>query len=260
MAKINENMVLRSGKVLRRRATVRKARTTPASKISKMTRQPVQRTLRQRVEPASVISNLSHFDLRYAPAYSNGRGGKQVTAVLGPGLAELVRTGSTNAVASALPKLADARSTYPHLGLVAGHLLNARFGGIGDQSKNLTILSASGNHYHQSFDNPVGQAVEKLAQLYDVWRESGIVVSQLTYGIRVKIAVSKDTWGTEGIDRYICDHLVCVAHLTGSLPKLDKLDFWRKRLASDLISDIKRDLNQANNSNRNGRIVHNTKR
>lgn len=260
IAKKNENRVLRSGKVLGRRATPQKARTTPTSKIGKATRRPVQRTLRQRTEPASVIVNLSHFDLRYAPAYANGRGGRQVTAVLGPGLAELASSGWSDAKGEALTKLESAQDKYRQLGLVAGHLLNARFGGLGDDPKNLTILSASGNHKHQAFDNAVAQAVGKLATFYDIVRRGGVAVSKFTYGIRVTISVSAQTWGNQGPDQYICDHLLCVAALTGRRPGFNKLDIIQRRLATDLLAEIENDLNQANDFRANGRIVRNTKR
>ena len=225
-----------------------------------MTRQPVRQSPRRRIEPAGVLSNLSHFELSYAPAYPNGRGGKQVTAVLGPGLAELASSGWTNAKGEALTKLKDAQVKYPHHGLVAGHLLNARFGGLGDDSKNLTILSAGGNHNHQAFDNPVAQAVKKLAAFYDVLRRGGVAVSKFTYGIRVTISVSKWTWGNQEVDKYICDHLVCVAELTGQRPRFNKLDPAQRLLATDLLAEIENDLNQANDFRTNGRIVHNTKR
>lgn len=225
-----------------------------------MTRQPVRQSPRRPIQPASVLANLTHFELSYAPAYPNGRGGKQVTAVLGPGLAQLASSGWTNAKGETLTKLKDAQAKYPRLGLVAGHLLNARFGGPGDDPKNLTILSAGGNHHHQAFDNPVAQAVGKLAAFYEVLRRGGVGVSRHTYGIRVTISVSEQTWGNQEADKYICDHLVCVAELTGQRPRFNRLDRAQKALAIDLLAEIEKDLNQANDFRADGRIVHNTKR
>jgi hypothetical protein len=257
MAK-NSSSLARSRKALSKQAISKNARTKPNRRIGQT---PPPRKLRRRIDREQIIKDLKYFsDPDYQQAYSNGRGGRKATAVLGPGIAELARDGFTNAESSALPKLAMAREAYPHLGLVAGHLLNARFGGIGNASNNLTILSSSGNRNHQAFDNPVIQAVGYLYDWYDLLRQSGMNVSNLRFGIEVSILVSKDVWGHQEHDRFICKHLTCQANLSGAYPNLNGLLPSGQRKAQDLIHNIILLLDKANDGRPEGRKVVNTKR
>lgn len=253
-----QGVLTRSQAMLSKQAISKNARTGPAVELT----QNSSRTLRIRTKPENIVKEMTHFDLSYGPAFPGGRGGTKVTAVLGPGLAPLVQLGTTNAKADALPKLKEARATYPSLGLVAGHLLNARFGGVGDDSKNLTILSASGNSHHKAFDNPVGDAVINLYKLYNVMRRQGVDVSKMTCGIKVTIAVSSATWNTtQSPDKFICKYLICKAELVDYPSQRDLNALPRNAdLVEDLLESIVILLRKANDNRPNGRRVENTRR
>jgi len=76
-------------------------------------------------------------------------GGKGTLARLGP---LSFRNRNSNSIATKPPGIAAAKSAYPGTTFVSGHLLNAALGGS-PASKNVTILSSSGNGSHKKLDN-----------------------------------------------------------------------------------------------------------
>lgn len=160
-----------------------------------------------------------------SPAYEAhsrpSAGGACSTAILGPN--SLIEMGS-DADSNKPPAIASARETYPECSFKAGHLLNADFGGDGKMSKNLTILSAKGNSNHKNFDNNVKQALYHLKKLYELLSNAFVDISDIDYGVEVKIQTSFETWGENPPDCYICDHLKCSAKEWGAFSAASLMD------------------------------------
>jgi hypothetical protein len=162
--------------------------------------------------------SLSELPLHFKkPTYeleSPRSGGKCSTAVLGPNSLYGMGTDAN----PRLPRAIDrARKEYPHAKFVAGHLLNADFGGTGRHPKNLTILTASANARMKGFDNRIKTAVEQLESLYKLLSRKFIDIKPLRYGIKVTISVSKDKWGSIPPDNYIANSVSCRASVSGAL-------------------------------------------
>lgn len=182
---------------------------------------PKEKDKNERVSPYSSRNHkkpfpmtISEMDFFAGPYYTSsniaGAGGHISTATLGP-------TGSyLNDRSDANPKLpsaiCDARKRYPECCFKAGHLLNAQFGGAGNDPKNLTILSATGNANQKAFDEPVKRAVENLKKAYYIIWESGKDISNIEVGIEVKIEVKiAQPWKDE---TQIFKGLICTAKVT----------------------------------------------
>lgn len=165
----------------------------------------------QRKPPFQI--ELDRFGALEAPAYQNsgvaGAGGNLSTGLIGPGLNNGTRANPR--LPAAIVRL---RNVYGMRQLKAGHLLNQRFGGDGDNSNNLTILSATGNANHRAFDNPVGNAVAALRGLYQFLWNNNIDLGWARIGIRVTVQV--DTTNTWPGERQIFRELDCHAQLVNN--------------------------------------------
>lgn len=173
----------------------------------------LQRSKRARRKSVKLRENSAEAYLE-APSYSaqadKKAGGKHSTATLTPaGL-----TGMGTDAESDLPRgIEEARNTYPDAHFKAGHLLNADFGGAGDDYKNMTILTAKANVAHQTFDNAVKYALEQLGTAEDAFR---IVLgdqdtASLGLGVSVSVEVTGKPWGKKAPEKYIFDELTCTA-------------------------------------------------
>lgn len=118
----------------------------------------------------------------------------------------------SDAVATLPPAIVGARLTYPAYSFKAGHLINATFRGPGNNAKNLTILTASGNSRHKNFDNPVKEAFRLLRKAYEKLWKMGMSASDACLTIEVRVN-PVGAWGVGMPDQVICNHLSCVAHL-----------------------------------------------
>ncbi len=121
---------------------------------------------------------------------------------------------NTNAVATLPPGIAAARLQYPGKHFKAGHLLNAAFGGPGNLSKNLTILSASGNSRHKAFDNKIKEAFRQLKKSYEVLCRMGLPPDEAVLSIMIRVRTEGE-WGPTLPDLNICETLRCKASLWG---------------------------------------------
>lgn len=151
----------------------------------------------------------------YTPSPRPGAGGCLSTVVLGPGG---YVSKNSDADRSAIPAILAAEAAgYPHT-FKAGHLLNAEFGGSGDDPDNLTILTTAANSAQRSFDEAVKLAVQTtLTHAYTVINSMGIDVSTLGYGIQVTITAQPTFWSNVvGNPGYlITDGLTCQAAIVG---------------------------------------------
>ena len=122
----------------------------------------------------------------YTRSATRGAGGVYSYAVLGP---NGYSSRGTDADSSLPRAIKDARRTYD-IRFVAGHLLNADFGGDGKDAKNLTILTPGANSSMKAFDNPIKNA---MANLYNVYKELSrlyLPIDRLQYGIEIKVSTS----------------------------------------------------------------------
>lgn len=146
------------------------------------------------------------------------RGGRKVTVVLGP--AGVFSKNSNARSTGSLAALGPVRSTYDG-DFVAGHLLNADFGGVGTQ-ENITVLTDSANTSMNTFDNRIRQAVNALKHAYVGMNNLGIDVHDLTYGIEVEITVGNDTWDDDHPGDLIANEVTCTASVQDE-PDVDNL-------------------------------------
>jgi hypothetical protein len=146
------------------------------------------------------------------------RGGRKATVILGP--AGVFSKNSNARSTGSLPALGPVRATYQG-DFVAGHLLNADFGGVGTQ-ENITVLTDSANGSMNTFDNRIRQAVNALKHAYVGMNNLGIEVDDLTYGIEVEITVGNDTWDDDHPGDLIANEVTCTASVHDE-PDVDDL-------------------------------------
>ncbi|MCK9485551.1 MAG: hypothetical protein M0R73_02450 [Dehalococcoidia bacterium] len=168
----------------------------------------------QRPPFSTAVTGLRYFaGPEYQAMENQAAGGAHSRATLGPDA--LLGMGS-DANASLPAAIRDARAKYPEMNFKAGHLLNADFGGNGDEAANLTILTAQANAAHKGFDNPVKRAVDALRKAYEAMWDDGIDISGEQIGIAVSIQVGGGAWGDDYPDNCIFNELRCTATLVGA--------------------------------------------
>jgi hypothetical protein len=194
----------------------RDAFTKAAKKVVERRSKRVKKT-----DPTAIVwKDLDLIDrVQYKPADDTRAGGIRSTAILGPGA---LRSEDSDANPNKPAAIKAVRKAYPGRSFYAGHLLNSQFGGHGDDAKNLTVLTGTGNGSQKTFDNRVKSAVEALKKAYIEINRLGFPVKDLTYGIRVVAAVSGTWWGDEYPDSCVADGLVCTAEVANE-PDLDEL-------------------------------------
>ncbi|HEX5114296.1 MAG TPA: hypothetical protein VFW65_03765 [Pseudonocardiaceae bacterium] len=190
----------------------------------------------------------------YTPDGRAGSGGCLSTATLGPAGNLSV---DSDSVAAALPNLALAKLAHPQYYFVAGHLLNAVFGGAGDDADNLTILTQSANGQHKAFDQPVKKAVDELRKAYLALSKIGIDVAQLGYGISVTVATTGAFWSNTATEPayFITTALNCQATVVAeptqtTLAGAVQVNHYQARLdeAEDAIAAVRAQVALANAS------------
>lgn len=198
------------------------------------------------------IQYLPGGDPHYTADGRAGSGGCLSTATLGPAGNLSV---DSDSVAAALPNLALAKSAHPQYGFVAGHLLNAVFGGAGDDADNLTILTHSANGLHRGFDEPVKKAINELRKVYLALSKVGIEVATLGYGVSVSVATTGVFWSPVATQPayFITTALVCQATVVGeptqqTLAGAVQVNNWQTRLdeAEDAIAAVRAQVAIAN--------------
>ncbi|HEY0452658.1 hypothetical protein [Actinophytocola sp.] len=193
----------------------------------------------------------------YEPAAEADAGGRLSTVVLGPG-SYVTRRSDAN---SKLPQAIVAARTHYGIGFKAGHLVNAEFGGDGQNARNLTILTPSANSAMRAFDNRVKDACGQLWHAYVAMNKLGIEVANLEFGIALSIAVGTDTWSVVPPGDCIADELTCTARLhrpvnvqalldAAAPDPGDRLQGWRSQLdaATQAVNEVIRLLAEANAS------------
>lgn len=150
-----------------------------------------------------------------APEYTRGSprgaGGAMSKAILGPRSLFGMGTDADSRLPAAID---DARSHY-RIPFIAGHLLNADFGGDGTAAANLTILTPRANSAHKRFDNPIKTAVGYLKNVYEHLSRLYVPIDRLSYGIAVKIGVSGPSyvWDSRYPGNCISQYLSCEARV-----------------------------------------------
>ena len=127
-----------------------------------------------------------------------GGGGTRVTAVLGINMQGLYVNGSaTVQPPQPDPLMTNLAKHYGKYNWMSGHLLNRNFGGRGDEDKNLTALTASGNSQHSALENIVYQALYSANGWYADAKRPSVIP-----GIRYTVRVSSKKWAsTQYIDK-----------------------------------------------------------
>ena len=198
----------------------------------------------------TAVASLKIFD---GPSYTSSgileAGGKRSSATLGPHALISVNSDAN----SSLPSyIVAARKKYPDSYLKAGRLLNAQFGGDGNDANNLTILSASGNANHRAFDNKVVEAITSLRKAYYVLWQDDIDIINVLVGIEVVISVSIDEpWDGE---TQIFSKLSCGARVGqwSTIPQEMEDD----KLRNEFISYMNEVVDLCNEANSNGTITN----
>lgn len=178
----------------------------------------------------------------YTPHSDSKAGGIKSSAKLGP--SRTIGHEGSKANSNLPIHINSARIKYPTSNFVAGHLLNGEFGGDGQDSDNLTILSHQGNMNHKGFDQPVKHAQEGLVKAYRVLYDNDIDMEKAKIGIEINVMVDTNKpWPDE---TRIFQTLNCNAKLVkeGTAPssEFDKKPFSDFQLALD---DVTSDLSKA---------------
>ena len=149
-------------------------------------------TGRRPVRAASLASRSDwRRDVRTKVIYSGTDLGKRMHAVFSPG--EVFSNRGSDARHSLITRYLRGLSDAEQRRWVAGHLLNADFGGPGDQAKNITPLTASANHTHLHYENIVRRNQDILRHYFS----NAFVIAYGTHAIRQTYTVTLS--GTPGL-------------------------------------------------------------
>ncbi|MFF8788003.1 hypothetical protein [Streptomyces sp. NPDC015125] len=116
------------------------------------------------------------------------------------------------------PAIVDARAMYTNETFIAGHLVNASFGGDGRRSANLTILTSSANGQMKSFDNSIKKALDCVSNIYEHLSRMSVDITPLRLGVEVDVRPAGEgyTWDTHGPGKYISTFIHCAATVRGA--------------------------------------------
>lgn len=132
-------------------------------------------------------------------------GSAKAVAFLGP---LSLRSRNSDANASLPPGIIAARQAYPRAYFKAGHMINACFGGNGQKSNNLTILTGSANTSMTARDNRVKDALLQLRNLFRAFQTAKIRLEDIgTCRIRLEVKVSNLKWGNNAPESYIANNI-----------------------------------------------------
>jgi len=198
-----------AGHAVQRTADPSHADAAPVQRMYRPTAAADRPSRRQAVR----VRDLPHYisDPTYTRATRREAGGEMSRATLGPN--SYFGMG-TDADSRLPPAIDDARAAYG-IPFIAGHLLNADFGGHGRTSANLTILTPRANSAMKRFDDPVKQAVYYLKDIYELLSRLYVPIDRLQYGIAVKIGVSgpSHVWDRRYPGNCISQYITCDARL-----------------------------------------------
>lgn len=168
--------------------------------------------------PRIRVSTLPHVHYiqlpTYGPTFGRG-GGTRGRVILGPrGFLDQ----RSDANSQLPPAIVDARATYTNETFIAGHLVNACFGGDGRRSANLTILTSSANGQMKSFDNSIKLALDNVSKIYEHLSRMSVDITPLRLGVEVDVSPAGEryTWDTHGPGKYISKFIHCVATVRGA--------------------------------------------
>ncbi|MFD7661524.1 DUF4157 domain-containing protein [Streptomyces sp. NPDC059788] len=177
---------------------------------------------RPRLIPVASLPHARFIQLpTYGPTFGRGGGGTSGTVILGPhGFSDQ----RTDANSQLPPAIVAARAAYPNERFKAGHLVNASFGGDGQRSANLTILTSRANITMQSFDNRIKQALRHVNNIYEHLSRMSVNITPLMLGIAVSVRPSGEgyTWDNQGPGKYISKFIFCQALVRGA----ERLGDW----------------------------------
>lgn len=178
-------------------------------------------------------------------------GGQKATAKLGPN--SLLSSNSD--ANSKLPKgKKEAEEKYKTVSFKSGHLLNHECGGDGNDSANLTILTASANTTHSALEQNLKKSVEELKKLYRYMYDyplPDLTIFKKWTDTGPYIAVTvwvEGQWGRDIPDSYIAQTLRMKAELHNSDVVADLLidDPHKNRQIIESIRTIRNFLANAN--------------
>jgi hypothetical protein len=111
-----------------------------------------------------------------------------MAGLLGPDLGDGQRRGTPTNSTSLQPLMGLLNGNSPK-SWVAGHLLNAEFGGSGNAVENLTPLTSAANNAHKTFENHIKRMLLLCKGLDDQYPAASD-----WYGVRYRVDVSTDTY------------------------------------------------------------------
>jgi len=111
-------------------------------------------------------------------------GGSSVQAILGPAAARDVNRGQTT-LPNTPTVMGRLRELYPASSIIAGHLLNANWGGTGG-AHNITPLTSAANSAHKTIENRITNALGVMD------RHLERNPSPMHYGISYEVTVSTE--------------------------------------------------------------------
>lgn len=169
-------------------------------------------------------------------------GGKMVEAFLGPKSLNEMGTDANSHLPRAINK---AREKYPKCHFKSGHILNADFGGDGNDYANMTILTASANSSMQGFDNHVRNALRLLKDFHKSYQM--VDINKYMTRIKLVIKVSSAKWSTDVYpDNCIAKYVRCRAKLCHNKFEGADLAPYKDRIDWD-IEKINEEIGKANN-------------
>jgi hypothetical protein len=124
-----------------------------------------------------------------------------------------------------LPSVLSYANTEYGKHFISGHAINADLGGSGTKYQNLTCLTEAANHSQTKFDNAIKRAKILLSNAYNAILEGMPIdpdyIRELGYGIKIKITMSNETWGTGFPDNCISEEMKCEAEVVHAPSKED---------------------------------------
>ncbi len=207
----------------------------PKKRAAKDKAKDLVRTRVARLRPQRSLLAFGDKDVITAPAYTvfprpagakvgSARGCRTASITIGPRIG--VETNTKSDADSDLPHaIKDVKRRYPGYGWVAGHVINADFGGDGTLNANMTCLTSSANGTNKAFDEPVKKARKTLHDAYSLMRQCGAqdtFFNEQEYGIKITAELSEDTWSENYPGNCISNSMQLNAEIVGE-PSGDEL-------------------------------------
>ncbi len=213
----------------------------------------IQLTRKRKRKPADPLKKVPlYFE---GPIYEwespKPAGGRRAEATLSPKSLSGMGSDADPNLPSGIRRARDCHTSHS---FVAGHLLNADFGGPGNNAKNMTILTSKANSAMKNFDNRIKDALEGLQKVYILIADHVDSVSSLKYGININIEVSDDKWGDKPPNNYIANTLSCRATISENIDLESLLPDALPRKKEEIQRVIERINDFVEQANENGAI------